>query len=151
RTVPNFAVSFSNSSSGFGSVLGSRLSWTVLPCPVRPWAWWNSLPRSRPRNRSVPTVSTMLACPLDVHSYPIPAVPAAPHAGNHVTQTFRPQTVRRCAGPDGRQAPHQRSSGAPKPGGNTPQVMHSTGGKQPYRTRGPGAPLRGHEKDIRWV
>lgn len=25
------------------------------------------------------TVSTMLACPLDVHSYPILAIPAAPH------------------------------------------------------------------------
>ncbi|GAA2508004.1 hypothetical protein GCM10010406_50730 [Streptomyces thermolineatus] len=39
RTVPNFAVSFSNTARSFGSLLGSGLSKTFFPAGVSPWPW----------------------------------------------------------------------------------------------------------------
>lgn len=104
----------------FGSLLGIRLSWTVLPTGVRPCAWCSPLPRKRLSRWCRTSASLMW-----VEHQTIPPA-ALPTTGNHITQRST-LTGRRCAGPRWPSGPSSAVKRCPRPGDTTPRPLFRQG------------------------
>lgn len=103
-TSPNFVASFSNRSRSSGSVLGS---YSIADGSALLGQGVELLAQVQAENKTYAAGVAQIRVPPGTRAVLVtscPAVPATPHAGNHVTQTPPPSAVRRCTGPGSRQA-----------------------------------------------
>ena len=114
-----------NSSSSLVWSWGRGLSRTLRPAVSSAQAWWDCLPTSSPHQMSKPVFSSMTITILP-SNVTVAMVGDASVAGTHVTKR-----------PELRPCPYQRSSGATRPGDNTPRIMCETGA---VSHAGPGDP-----------